>query len=345
MVDQRVAVVTGATGRLGRNTVRQLHLAGWRVRGLLMRASPRQAILDRLGAEMVFAPMDDLDALSNAVAGAAVVVHVLGAFQGGGPERPLYYFDANLRSTVNLMVACERANPKPGRFIFISTDAVYDRRGAPDHLLREDDPVQGGGEYTLEKLTGERFCQLFHPHRMPCVVIRAPMMINVDDVMDTSYFGYFTPRLGLGLARQRAAGGSPAWQEALAAIEAACKRAGQLMVFRGPEGRCFTKHLGYVVDVARGIALAAEGDGALGETFNIMSVPFDFGAAGEILRAELSAPVEEVTMPEIPINWEYDLSKAKRLLGYEPQFDAARVAREVVAWKRGQPLDAIPNTE
>jgi len=343
MQDHPLAVVTGATGRLGRNVVHQLQQRGWRVRGLLMRPSAREAILDELGAEKALVSLDDLDGLSNAVAGAGAVVHVLGAFSGGGPEQPLYYFEANLRSTVHMLCACERATPKPGRFIFISSDAVYDRRGTPDHLLREDDPVEGGGEYTLEKLTGEQFCGLFHPDRMPCVVIRAPMMINVDDVMNTAYFGYFGPGPGRGMARARAAGGDPAWQEALRQIEAAAATRGQLVAFRDTDGKSFTKHLGYVADVARGVALACECDEALGETFNIMTVPFDFCAAGEILRRELNVPVAEITMPEVPVQWEYDLSKAKKLLGYEPKFDAAAVAREVVAWKRGHPLEAIPN--
>jgi len=343
MSESRMAVVTGATGRLGRNVVRQLRKAGWRVRGLLMRPSRRAGILETLGAEALTVPMEDLEGLTEAVAGADAVVHVLGAFRGGGPDRPLYYFDANLRSTVHMLLACERARPRPGRFIFISTDAVYDRRREPDHLLREDDPVLGGGEYTLEKLTGERFCALFHPERMPCVVIRAPMMINVDDVMDTGYFGYFGPRIGLGFARAKAAGGEPAWKEALATLEQLAGRPGQMVALRDRQGRPFTKHLGYVVDVARGVVLAAEKEAALGETFNIMSEPFDFVVAGRILREELGAPVEEVTMPEVPRQWEYDLGKAARLLGYEPHYDAARIAAEVVAWRRDRPLEAVPN--
>ena len=345
MTEERIAVVTGCTGRLGRNVVRQLQLAGWRVRGLLMRESRREAILDRLGAQKALVPMDDIDGLARAVAGAGAVVHVMGAFLGGGPDRTPRLFDANLRSTVRLLAACERADPKPGRFIFISSDSVYDRTATPDHLLREDDPVQRNAEYAVEKLTGERFCRLFHPQRMPCLVVRAPMMINVDDVMDTDYFGYFSAGFGLGLARSKAAEGDPAWRQALAAAEAAAEQPGRLMVLRNPEGKCFTKHLGYAVDVARGIALAAEAEGAPGETFNIMSVPFDFGVAGEILRRELDAPVAEVTMPQIPVHWEYDLTKAKQLLGYEPQFDAVRIAEEVVAWKRGQHVEAVPNAD
>jgi len=341
----RLAVVTGATGRLGRNVVHQLQKAGWRVRALLMRPSARDAVLDRLGAEKCVAAMDDLDAMSRAVAGAGVIVHVLGAYSGGGPDRPLHYFDANLRSTVNLLHAAERAEPKPGRFIFISTDAVYDRRTAPDHLLRESDPVLDGGEYTLEKLTGEKFCWLFHPKRLPCVVVRAPMMINVDDVMNPGYFGYFSARFGLGTARGRAESGDAAWNEAHLKLEQVAKNPSQLVALRNAAGKPFTKHLGYVADVARGIALAAGSDKAPGETLNIMSVPFDFTAAAEILRRELDAPVADVTLPEVPVHWEYDLTKAKTLLGFEPRFDAAAIAREVVAWKRGQPVEVIPNAD
>lgn len=345
MFEERLAVVTGATGRLGRNVVKQFLKAGWRVRALLLRPSVRDAILDRLGAERAVASMDDLDGISRAVAGADAVVHVLGAYSGGGPDRPLHFFDANLRSAVVLLHACERADPKPGRFIFISTDAVYDRRRPPDHLLREDDAVSDGSEYTLEKLTGEKFCWLFHPNRMPCVVIRAPMMITVDDVMNPRYFGYFGARVGLGMARERAKSGDTAWVRARERLENLAQKPGQLVVLRDVRGRAFRKHLGYIVDVARGIVLAAESSAAPGNTFNVMSVPFDFAAAGEILRRELGVPVEEVEMPGIPVHWEYDLRRAKELLGFEPRYDAAAVAAEVVAWKRGQPVEAIPNAD
>jgi nucleoside-diphosphate-sugar epimerase len=67
--------VTGATGVLGRATVRQLVEAGHRVRGLARNAE-RAGLVEALGAEPIIADIYDLDAMTKAMLGADTLMHL-----------------------------------------------------------------------------------------------------------------------------------------------------------------------------------------------------------------------------------------------------------------------------
>lgn len=75
--DDRVIVVTGATGRQGGAVARHLLAAGWRVRGITRSPDSSAAQqLAALGAEMVRADMADQDAMRLACAGSHGVFNV-----------------------------------------------------------------------------------------------------------------------------------------------------------------------------------------------------------------------------------------------------------------------------
>ena len=67
----KIIVVVGATGRQGREVVRQLVGQGWRVKGVTRNPESKKAAAVRaLGAELVPADLDDIQTLESAFQGA-----------------------------------------------------------------------------------------------------------------------------------------------------------------------------------------------------------------------------------------------------------------------------------
>ncbi|WP_459805687.1 NmrA family NAD(P)-binding protein [Herbidospora sp. RD11066] len=69
MTDDRLFLVTGATGKTGRPTIDLLLRRGHRVRAIVHREDERSRRLDEAGAEVVAADLLDLDAVSAAMEG------------------------------------------------------------------------------------------------------------------------------------------------------------------------------------------------------------------------------------------------------------------------------------
>jgi uncharacterized protein YbjT (DUF2867 family) len=69
--EKKIIVVVGATGRQGREVVRQLVRDGWRVKGMTRKPESKKAAVVRvLGAELVPADLDDITTLESAFQGA-----------------------------------------------------------------------------------------------------------------------------------------------------------------------------------------------------------------------------------------------------------------------------------
>ena len=69
--EEKIIVVVGATGRQGREVVRQLVGHGWRVKGVTRNPESKKAMAIRaLGAELVPADLDDITTLESAFQGA-----------------------------------------------------------------------------------------------------------------------------------------------------------------------------------------------------------------------------------------------------------------------------------
>lgn len=69
--DGKTIVVVGATGRQGREVVRNLVRDGWRVKGITRKPESKKAVAVRaLGAELVHADLDDITTLESAFQGA-----------------------------------------------------------------------------------------------------------------------------------------------------------------------------------------------------------------------------------------------------------------------------------
>jgi nucleoside-diphosphate-sugar epimerase len=111
------AVVSGGGGFLGGAIVRLLHRRAWAVRSFTRTAYPW---LDELGVEQVFGDLADPAAVENALQGCDVVFHV--AAKAGVWGRWSEYFETNAIGTQNVLAACRKHGIK--KLVYTSTPSV-----------------------------------------------------------------------------------------------------------------------------------------------------------------------------------------------------------------------------
>lgn len=143
----RAALVTGATGGLGRELVAQLRAAGYRVR-----ATGRDRTIGALlGAEFVAADLT-IDPLGLLVSGVDVVFHLAALSSPWGTRAS--YQAINVTATQRLLAAARAA--RCDGFIYASTPSIYAE--ARDRIgLTEDSPIAArfANDYAATKYAGE----------------------------------------------------------------------------------------------------------------------------------------------------------------------------------------------
>jgi len=151
-------LVTGATGLIGRHVAVRLVESGARVRALVRR--PEAAVnLARLGVEVVEGDLLESRSVERVMSGVDVVVHAAAHVAEWGARRS---FEAtNVRGTANVLDAAEAA--RVGRFVHLSSVSVYGHRAGRGRL-EETRPLQRTGEpYSDTKIAAEQM--VFERHR------------------------------------------------------------------------------------------------------------------------------------------------------------------------------------
>jgi NADH dehydrogenase len=109
--------VTGATGFVGREILRQLHGAGHAVRILARDAKARRVreVADRLQAEVCEGNVLDAVSLSGGLSGVGAVIHLVGAISEVGQNT---FENIHVRGTGNIVAAAQKAGVR--RFVHMS---------------------------------------------------------------------------------------------------------------------------------------------------------------------------------------------------------------------------------
>jgi nucleoside-diphosphate-sugar epimerase len=177
-----LALVTGASGFVGSHVVDELLRRGARVRCLLRGASSRRWLT---GKEVEYASGDVLHSagLDQAVAGADWIVHAAGLTHA--PDEAEFQ-RANVSGTENILAAALRADPKPRRFLYISSQAAAgpSRNGAP---VTEDLAPQPVSAYGRSKLGGETLV-MRAKDRLQVTSIRPPVVYGPRETALLKYF-------------------------------------------------------------------------------------------------------------------------------------------------------------
>lgn len=161
-------LVTGASGSLGKATVKRLLAAGHKVRAMVRRLPERP----QAGVEYAIGNLGDPEAVDRAVKGAQTVIHVGAAMKGGWPE----HLGGTVVGTQNVLDSCRRHGV--GQLVHISSMSVIDwagsaKRGAPVDESAELEPrPEERGAYTRAKLEAERAVVAAAKAGLPCVILR-----------------------------------------------------------------------------------------------------------------------------------------------------------------------------
>jgi UDP-glucuronate 4-epimerase len=239
------------------------------------------------------------------------IVH-LAARAGVRPsiEQPLLYQQVNIAGTLNLLEICRELGV--GKFIFGSSSSVY---GATSKAPFSEDQVECKpiSPYAATKLAGELLCYTYaHLFKLSVVCLR--------------FFTVYGPRQRPDLAIHK--------------FTALAEAGKPVPIFGdGSTGRDYT----FVEDIVAGIlsALAYENPGIDNLRFDI----FNLGNSHPVKLLELVDTIEQATgrklireqkelQPgDVPLTWA-DISKAQRLLGYQPATQFGDGIQRFVSWYR-----------
>ncbi|HEY3543695.1 MAG TPA: NAD-dependent epimerase/dehydratase family protein [Gaiellaceae bacterium] len=301
-------LVTGGAGFIGSNLVRALTERGDEVRVLDNFSTGSRSNLEGIDVDIVEGELRSYERVHNATRGVEVVYH-LGAL-GSVPrsvQDPLTSSAVNVEGTLNVLLAARDEGVR--RVVFSSSTSVY---GSSRQLpTTEESPPDPLSPYGVAKLAAERYCISFSRvyESFESVVLR--------------YFNVFGERQS---PFSQYAAVVPLFVTAIAAGRPVSVHGD------GEQSRDFT-YVGNVVDAT---IRAGHAGGASGEIFNVAAgAPASVNGIADTIGELLGKPVEKRFLAsragDIRDSWA-DLTKAKRILGYEPAVDLREGLRRTIEY-------------
>jgi dihydroflavonol-4-reductase len=316
-------LVTGATGFLGTSLVERLLSDGVRVRVLSRSRSRANA-----GADVVVGEITDAAALDAAVEGVQVVYHLAGRLLEPGVPATEYQ-RTHVEGTKLLLDRC-RSSPTLDRFVHCSTTGVLGATG--ERPADETAPIRPTNIYEATKAEAELAVRDAALDGFPAVIARPGLVYGPGDM---HLLGFFRSVL----RRQfRPIGRRPVWLHPIYIDDMVeglvrCGEQGAAV------GECF--HLAgrgpvRLADLASAIAMAG------GTSVPAGHIPLPaaqaVAALGDHLpaRVRASAPLTRNRLEFLTHSRVYDVTKARRVLGFDARTDLPTGTERSMSWYRSE---------
>jgi nucleoside-diphosphate-sugar epimerase len=303
-------LVTGGAGFIGSHLAEELLRRGETVRIVDSLITGKRHNLAQLPkAEFLEGDLAEADVARRAVAGMDYVLH-----QAAIPSVPRSVQDpvtsnrANIDASLNVLVAARDAGVK--RVVYAGSSSAYGN--TPTLPKVETMPTAPLSPYALQKLVAEQYCQMFTQlYGLETVTIR--------------YFNVFGPRQDPS---------SPYSGVISLFISALCDNRRPRIYGDGEQTRDFT----YVANVVDGVLRACHAPAASGEVINVatggrISLNQLFATVRDLLGATID-PIYDAPRAGDVRDSQADISKARRLLGYEPVVSFEDGLAKTVEWYR-----------
>lgn len=167
--------ITGASGFIGGKIAERLLGEGRRVRVLARRPLPG---LEKLGAEVVLGDLDNTAALRQGCEGAGTVFHVAGRVGVWGPDED--FFKVNVEGTRHVIGACRAAGVP--RLVYTSSPSVV-YNGGDLSGVNESAPLctKAPCAYPTSKAAAERLVSAAHSRELATVSLRPHLVWGPGD--------------------------------------------------------------------------------------------------------------------------------------------------------------------
>lgn len=302
VLESKKILVTGADGFIGSHLVEELIRRGKDVRAFILYNSfnswgwldnsPKEI---KKNLEVFSGDIRDPHGVKQAMRGCDMVIHLAALIAiPYSYHSPDTYVDTNIKGTLNVLQAARELGVE--KVVHTSTSEVY---GTAKYVpINEEHPLQGQSPYSASKIGADQIAMsFFNSFNIPVAIIRP--------------FNTYGPR-----------------QSARAIIPtvitqiASGKRKLKLGALHP------TRDFNYIKDTVNGFIAIAESDKSIGEVINIGSnYEISIGDTVNLIADIMGEKIEIQTDPErlrpekseVERLWA-DNTKAKKLLGWEPQF-------------------------
>lgn len=315
-------LVTGATGFNAGYLARALSQAGHQVRALVRPQSNFDS-LEREGIEIFTGQLLEAADVDRAVQGCDQVYHFAAVFRTAN-HADSYYYDVNARAVKDVLQAARKHGCE--RVVHCSTIGVFgDIRNPP---ANETAPYHPHDVYQRSKLEGELHAKAAIRAGQPVTIVRPAVCYGEGDTRMLKLFSTIHKRQFriIGTGRNRL-------------------------------------HLVHAQDLAEGTMLAGSRPDALGEDFILAGPDAPMLAeVAERIAYVLDVPLAKTRIPMWPVvtaaalcealcrpfdidpplhrrrvsffanNRDFDISKARSLLGYDPKIDSRAGIARTAAW-------------
>jgi len=317
-----IALVTGGAGFIGSHIAATLAARGARMRVIDDLSTGHLENIAELGGNVDFirANLNDADALRRALADVELVFHEAAIPSvPRSVEQPRATHEACVEATFSLLLAARTAGVR--RLIYAASSSAYgDQPTLPKVETMAPDPLS---PYAVAKLVGEYYCQVFtRAYGLETISLR--------------YFNVFGPRQDpsspysgvISLFVSALLGGTP-----------------PVIYVDGEQSRDFT----YVADVVAANLRAAETTRGIGQIINVANG--ERVTLNQLLdtlkrltgRTDAQAEYREPRVGDVRHSLA-DITRARELLGYEPQVGLEEGLRKTIDWWQQSRFSARANS-
>lgn len=305
-----ITLVTGGAGFIGSHIAQALAAGGARVRVIDDLSTGHRENLEEIGGEIDFhqASLADEKALRRALEDVELVFHEAAIPSvPRSVKNPVETHVACVDATFSLLNAARSSNVR--RIVYAASSSAYgDQPTLPKEEEMRPDPLS---PYAVAKLVGEYYCQVFtRAYNLETVCLR--------------YFNVFGPRQDP----------SSEYSGVISRFIAALLKGEQPVIYGdGEQSRDFT----YIADVVAANMRASESSTAVGRVINFARG--ERTTLNQLLetlksitgRNDVQADYREPRTGDVRHSLA-DITRARKLLGYEPQTSLEEGLRRTIDW-------------